>query len=47
MVPRMRIERTPDERFAGLSGGPYEPRYATVGVDPPASMLVDAVLGLG
>ncbi|MEV0220079.1 haloalkane dehalogenase [Streptomyces sp. NPDC050704] len=27
----MDIERTPDERFVGLPGWPYEPRYATVG----------------
>ena len=23
---------TPDERFTGLDGWPYEPRYVTVGV---------------
>ena len=27
----MRILRTPDERFTGLPGWPYEPRYAEVG----------------
>jgi hypothetical protein len=34
-TPRRRrtdIERTPEERFEGLSTWPYEPRYATVGV---------------
>jgi haloalkane dehalogenase len=30
-VSRMDVERTPDERFDGLSNWPYEPRYATVG----------------
>jgi haloalkane dehalogenase len=28
---QMDIERTPDERFDGLSDWPYRPRYATVG----------------
>ena len=29
----MKLLRTPDERFAGLAGYPFEPRYVEVGAN--------------